>query len=259
MTADMGTASEQSEKLVALGQIAAGIAHELATPIQYVGDNLQYLQFAFDELLGLLKAAEVEGTRELAAEIPEALAHALEGTRRASEIIRAMRFLAHPGRMQPVAADINEGLTATLLLARSRLSRLARVTTEWGTLPYISCHPGLINQVFLNLLINAGDAIETDPDRHGRHGEIHISTKFDGKAIEITVRDNGCGIAPEHAGRVFEPFYTTKMNGLGTGQGLAISRRLVEEVHGGNLTFRANTDRGVTFIIRLPVSDQGTA
>jgi signal transduction histidine kinase len=259
MSAEMDPATEQGEKLAALGQIAAGIAHELATPIQYVGDNLQYLQFAFDELMDLLKAAEVTGTHKLATEIPEALAQALEGTRRAAEIIRAMRSLAHPGRMQPVAADINEGLGATLLLARSRLGRLARISTEWGTLPHINCHPGLINQVFLNLLINAGDAIESTPDRRCRAGEIRVCTTFDGAAIEISVRDNGCGIAAEHATRVFDPFYTTKMNGLGTGQGLAISRRLVEEVHGGTLTFRANPDRGVTFIIRIPVSAGGAA
>ncbi len=246
---------QQAHKLATMGQIAAGIAHELATPIQYVGDNLRFLQSAFDELVERLDAAAVPST-DLVADIPEALSQALEGTRRAAEIIRAMRALAHPGRLQPVAADINQGLETTLLLARTRIGRLARITTEWGGIPTVLCHPGLVNQVFLNLLVNAADAIEALPNRGDRAGEIHIHTGYDGHAVEITVSDNGCGVSPEIAGRIFEPFFTTKNNGLGTGQGLSIARRLVEDVHGGTLSYRPNVKGGATFSIRIPAAAQ---
>lgn len=255
----------QAHKLAAIGQVAAGIAHELATPIQYVGDNLRFLESAFEELVERLdRSAPVSAT--LASDIPEALAQALEGTRRATEIIRAMRSLAHPGRMQPVAADINQGLEATLLLARSRIGRLARVTTEWGPLPTVMCHPGLVNQVFLNLLVNAADAIEAkrvDGEGEGGRGrengngkrtagEIHIRTHYDGATVEISVSDDGCGIPGDVVDRIFDPFFTTKSNGLGTGQGLSIGRRLIEDVHGGTLTYRPNVRAGATFVIRLP-------
>lgn len=249
-TAGPDTTTVQAHKLAALGQIAAGIAHELATPVQFVSDNLVFLQGAFDELVTKAGGCE-EG---LAADIPLALEQALEGTRRAAEIIRAMRSLAHPGRLQPVAADLNEGLRTTLVLARARLMRLAEVTTELGALPHVLCHPGLINQVLLNLLVNAGDAVEAVRTERGPPGRIHITTSFDGRAVEISVRDNGVGIPPEDAAHIFEPFYTTKGSGAGTGQGLAIARRLIEDVHGGSITFRSNEDAGVTFTVRLPVA-----
>lgn len=248
-TAGPDTTTVQAHKLAALGQIAAGIAHELATPVQFVSDNLVFLQGAFDELLTRVGGCE-EG---LAADIPVALEQALEGTRRAAEIIRAMRSLAHPGRLQPVAADLNEGVRTTLVLARARLMRLAEVTTDLGALPHVVCHPGLINQVVLNLLVNAGDAVEAARTER-RPGRIHIRTSFDGSAVDISVRDNGVGIPPEDVAHIFEPFYTTKGSGAGTGQGLAIARRLIEDVHGGSIHFRPNDDAGVTFTVRLPVA-----
>lgn len=248
-TAGPDTTTVQAHKLAALGQIAAGIAHELATPVQFVSDNLVFLQSAFDDLVARADA----GGDPLAQEIPAALEQALEGTRRATEIIRAMRSLAHPGRLQPVAANINEGLLTTLVLARARLARLAEVTTELGELPQILCHPGLINQVLLNLLVNAGDAVEAAHAGRGRPGHIRIRTRCDGAAVEVSVSDDGIGIPPEDVDRIFEPFYTTKTSGVGTGQGLAIARRLVEDVHGGSLTFRPNPDAGVTFTVRLPL------
>jgi PAS domain S-box-containing protein len=262
-----------SQKLEAVGRLAAGIAHEINTPIQFVGDNLRFLESAFEQLGGLndryrrtltryadrlepaavaeLDAAEDEADLAfLTSEVPGSLHEALAGVDRIATIVRAMKSFAHPSQQQKAAADLNQALLDTLTVARSELKHVAEVVTDLGELPLVTCHMGDLNQVFLNLLVNAADAVAET----GRRGTITVRTRHVDDEVRITVEDTGGGIPQAVREQVFDPFFTTKEVGRGTGQGLALARSIVHDKHGGILEFETETGRGTAFTIKLPVA-----
>jgi two-component system, NtrC family, sensor kinase len=252
----------QAEKLRAVGQLASGIAHELNTPIQYVNDNVVFLKNAFDTLSAFFesileqvpdarKRKRLEFVRD---NIPSAFEAALEGCKRVTEIVSAMKIFAHPDGAEFVHADINRGLSSTVAVARNAVKYLAEVHLDLGELPDVQCRIGDLNQVFLNLIINAAHAVGEKNGAGGPLGNIWISTRLSGERVVIEVRDDGSGIPEAIQGRIFEPFFTTKEVGSGTGQGLAISRSIVAEKHGGALTFTTTPGTGTTFVVELPVA-----
>ena len=266
-----------AQKLEAVGSLAAGIAHEINTPIQFVGDNTRFLQGAFTELATLLakyrelreaaanggpgsglvevvieaeKAADLDFLRE---EIPQALAQSLDGVTRVATIVRAMKEFAHPSSSEKAATDLNQALQSTLTVARNEIKYVANVETDFQKLPLVECNGGDMNQVFLNVLVNAAHAIRDRGEPNGKMGAIGIRTHREGDQVVISVSDTGCGIPENIRDKIFEPFFTTKEVGRGTGQGLAIARNIVVEKHGGSLTFDTEVGRGTTFHIRLPI------
>jgi two-component system NtrC family sensor kinase len=251
----------QAEKLRAVGQLAAGIAHELNTPIQYVGDNVNFLQKAFQALAKCAEAAveqEQGRAREklefMVRNVPDAIAAALEGCARVAEIVGAMKIFAHPDGVEFAEADINQGLRSTLAVARNAIKYAADVELDLADLPLAECRIGDLNQVFLNLMINAAHAITDRYGPDGPRGRMHISTRLrEGDRIIVEVSDDGCGIPEAVRGNIFEPFFTTKAVGRGTGQGLAISRSIVVDRHAGALYFRSTPGSGTTFCVEIPV------
>jgi PAS domain S-box-containing protein len=263
-----------AQKLESVGRLAAGIAHEINTPIQFVGDNVRFLDTAFTDLERLLAAyrelvstarangdieAPVRKLDEVATEIdidfvmeevPVAVAQTLEGISRVAHIVRAMKAFGHPGTEEKGRADLNEAIKNTVVVANNEIKYTADVETDLGDLPLVHCHLGDINQVVLNLVVNAAHAIGA-ADR-GR-GTIRISTRLDGEQAVIEVADTGTGVPPEIADKLFDPFFTTKEVGTGTGQGLALVRTLVADRHGGSIDFTSTVGAGTVFTVRLPV------
>ena len=262
----------QAQKLEAIGQLASGIAHEINTPIQFVADNLTFLKDACSGIFPLLDSfrraaeglspgavaacakAEADCDLEfLRAEVPEAIEQSLEGTRRVATIVRAMKEFSHPDVAEKTYCNLNQGIASTLTIARSEWKYAAEVETEFDeTLPPVLCHPGEINQVVLNLIVNAAHAIRENAQKSGK-GLITVRTRRDGEFAQITVTDTGAGIPPEIQGRIFEPFFTTREPGSGTGQGLALAHSVIVRKHGGKIWFETEVGRGTTFFIHLPV------
>jgi PAS domain S-box-containing protein len=263
----------QAQKLGAVGRLAAGIAHEINTPLQFVGDNLRFLQDSFQGIQKLLTglhafceasgaefAAELQKIEErldtayLAHEVPEALGQTQEGIERVVTIVRAMKEFAHPDNREQTRADLNRALQNTLTVARNELKYVAEVETEFSELPMVVCSVSDLNQVFLNLLINAAHAISDIFQQTGQKGKIRVRTELRDKTVIITVADNGAGIPDSIRERIFDPFFTTKEVGRGTGQGLAIARAVIER-HKGSLTFQSKVGSGTTFFLSIPVGN----
>jgi PAS domain S-box-containing protein len=266
-------ASQQDSKLESLGRLSAGLAHEINTPIQYVGDNARFLSEAFTDLMGLvalyrqtltdetavpwserlpaMRAAEQDMEIDyLESEVPSAITQTLAGIDRVATIVRAMKTFSHPGHDEHVPADLNEALTATVTVTRHQVHQVADLELDLGELPPVQCNIAELNQVFLNLIVNAADAIEET----GRHGLIRVATTVDGADVLISVSDTGGGI-PEHIrAKVFDPFFTTKEVGRGTGQGLPLARSVVTDGHGGTLSLDTEPGVGTTLTIRLPIT-----
>jgi signal transduction histidine kinase len=259
-----------AQKLEAIGQLAAGIAHEINTPTQFTEHNLRFLQETFPKLVQLVKGAasgqppgEVRETvgsefEFLVTEVPAAIEEALQGTGRISKIVRAMKEFSHPGNpdnSKPEPTNINHAIETTITVARSEWKHVAEMVTDFDPeLPFVPVFAGEFNQVILNLVVNAAHAISeaANGDRQ-RKGIITVSTRHDGDWAEIRVIDNGTGI-PEHVrDRIFEPFFTTKRVGLGTGQGLTLARSVIVKKHQGDLRFETEMGKGTSFIIRLPL------
>ena len=254
----------QAQKLEAVGSLAAGIAHEINTPIQFVGDNLRFLSESFADLTRLVdhcyrqeriaaeKALDLDYLME---EVPKALKQSLDGVSRVATLVQAMKVFAHPDRREKAATDINDALHSTLIVARNEMKYVADVETEFGNLPRLVCNIGEVNQVFLNLLINAAYAIGEVKKATGEKGLIRVRTSLEDHAVLISISDTGCGIPENIRGRIFDPFFTTKESGRGTGQGLAIARSVVVDRHGGTLTFTSEVGKGTTFYVRLPLDE----
>src|SRR5665647_1823309 len=269
----------QAQKLEAIGQLAAGIAHEINTPVQYVGDNIRFIDEAFRELVAinekyasLLKAVknaepvtaliqELEEVIDqadvpfLLEEIPNSVQQSLDGVSRVGEIVRAMKEFSHPGTDEKVHVDINRILTSTITVSRNEWKYVADVETDLAPdLPLVPCLAGEISQVFLNLIINAAHAIGdiTESGRKGK-GLIRLTTCIRDGWLEIRIADTGGGIPVAVQNRIFDPFFTTKTIGKGTGQGLAIARSVVVDKHQGTLRFETELGKGTTFIILLPL------
>jgi two-component system, NtrC family, sensor kinase len=272
----------QSQKMQSVGQLAAGIAHEINTPTQYVGDNTHFLEDAFRDLVPLLAncnklckatgdgslpehlvadvvaAARVADIEYLIDEIPKAIAQSLEGVERVTKIVRSMKDFSHPGGETKQAVDLNRALESTLTVCRNEWKYVADAATAFDPdLPLVTCLPGECNQVFLNLIINAAHAIADKPaGKSTEKGEITVVTRRDGNWAEVRIGDNGTGIPEEFQGRIFDPFFTTKEVGRGTGQGLAIAHSVITEKHGGTIRFETEIGRGTTFVVRLPISGE---
>lgn len=269
------------QKLQAVGALAAGVAHEINTPVQFVGDNVRFLHDAFADLAKLLEQYEafyqdirggnvsksihdaVDAARQqadlefLRKEIPVSLEQTLDGLDRVATIVRALKMFSHADLGSQTAADLNSALESTIVVARNELKYVAEVEMAFADLPPVVCHVGDLNQVFLNLLLNAAHSIEDVVNGTGKKGQIsvetHVDSKPDGDWAVVAISDTGAGIPEEVRGRIFEPFFTTKPLGKGTGQGLALARTIVVEKHGGSLTFDTEMARGTTFYVRIPV------
>lgn len=265
-----------AQKMESVGQMAAGVAHEINTPNQYIGDNIQFVIDGFSdvkkaiggyqelrdsaassvepELLQkvdeIIKSSDLE---YLADEIPKALSQAQEGVERVGSIVRAMKEFSHPGVDAWTAVDVNRVVESTITVSRHEWKYVAITEVSLDrNLPLTSGHPGELGQVILNLVVNAAHAI-AERYQGNALGRIGVTTRHVGQYIEIEVKDDGCGI-PEHVRpRVFDPFFTTKGVGIGTGQGLAISHAVIVERHGGELLFESELGKGSTFTIRLLV------
>jgi PAS domain S-box-containing protein len=251
-----------AQRLEAVGQLAAGIAHEINTPAQYVSDSVFFVRDALATLLPLtqklregvsLAPADIEELDFAVANLPEALERATEGLTRVTEIVRAMKDFSHPDSSQKAPVDINHALTTTLTVARNEWRHVADIHTELGDVPMVMCHGGEINQVLLNLIVNAAHAIGDVPESGKAKGQIILRSRQENDEVVITVTDTGTGIPEAAQSRVFDPYFTTKPVGKGTGQGLSICRNIIVKRHGGKLTFDTRPGEGTTFTIRLPV------
>ncbi|MEO7716011.1 MAG: PAS domain S-box protein [Capsulimonas sp.] len=269
----------QSQKLESIGQLAAGIAHEINTPVQYLGDNTRFLQDAFTDIQGVLEAysevleaaerggadpaliaktrsaVEAADVEYLTEEIPNAIKQSLEGLERVAHLVRAMKDFSHPGAAEKTAVDLNRTIDSTITVARNEWKYVADLVTKFDAdLPLVHCLPGELNQVVLNMVVNAAHAIsDVVGDGVNQKGVITIQTLHDGDWAEIRISDTGTGM-PEHVKKkIFDPFFTTKGVGKGTGQGLAISHSVIVDKHGGAISVETEPGAGTTFIIRLPI------
>jgi len=267
----------QRSKLESVGQLAAGIAHEINTPIQYVGSNIDFLTQSFadlEQLIEGLKGQIHEQTTEqdnnkkleklledadwdfLRQEIPLALEQSTTGTERVSAIVRAMKEFAHPGSKEMQPADLNKIINNTILISRNEWKYVAELETSLGTLPPVPCLSEEMGQVFLNIIVNGAHAIDARRRESGSKdkGRIKITTESGDKTAVIKISDNGSGMDKETLLHIFEPFFTTKEVGRGTGQGLTIAHNIVTVQHHGTLEVESKPGRGTTFIIGLPLS-----
>ena len=273
----------QAQKMESIGQLAAGIAHEINTPTQYIGDNTRFLEDVFGDLQWLLTAsnelmravhegrvvksaidnvaAAVEGAdvEYLLQEIPKAISQSLEGVQRVAKIVRSMKEFSHPGGEEQQAVDLNRAIESTLTVSRNEWKYVADTLTDFDPqLPLVPCLPGDLNQVILNLVVNAAHAVGDKVGASGQKGTIAVTTRRDGDWAEIRVRDTGTGIPEGIRAKVYDPFFTTKPVGRGTGQGLAIAHAIITEKHHGTIDFETDPGCGTTFIIRLPLCGKPT-
>jgi len=270
---------QQSHKMEAIGQLAAGIAHEINTPVQFVGDNTRFFQESFDDLIQIIKkqqelleaaktnsltdeaVADTEQLIEeidleyLEEEIPVAIQHSLKGVERIAKIVQAMKIFAHPGMVAKEPVDLNEEIEKTITITRNEWKYVAELKTDFEeSLPPVPCFRAEFNQVILNMIVNAAHAIaEKNKEDHSQKGTILIRTIHDGDQAKICIGDTGAGIPEEIRHKIFDLFFTTKEPGKGTGQGLAISHAVIVEKHNGSLTLETREGKGTTFIIGLPL------
>jgi PAS domain S-box-containing protein len=257
-----------AERLESVGKLAAGVAHEINTPIQFVNDSVYFIRDAVNELLQLTgrlsavaarDAANADAVAAIGADVPyfrqqlpKALERSLDGLKRVAEIVSSMRELAHPDRPEMSEVDINHVIRNALVVARAEYKYVAEVATDLAPLPPVRCHGGELNQVILNLLVNASHAIADIVGGSGNRGLISVSTRLDGDAVLISVADTGGGIPENIRHRIYEPFFTTKEVGRGTGQGLAISHNIIVKRHGGSIDCHSEIGKGTEFQLRLP-------
>lgn len=253
---------QQSQKLEAIGQLASGIAHEINTPSQYVSDNVQFLRQVFSDLRWVLDVARddcgidrerltPETAAYLAEEVPRAFEQTIEGMQRIAGIVHSIKAFSHPGGADAEEVDVNAALANTLVVARNEWKFVARLETDYAeNLPLVRCFPGELNQVFLNLIVNAAQAMSASL----RQGTLRVVTRSDGDNVRVAIADTGAGIPESIRDKIFNPFFTTKPVGTGTGQGLAISHTVVVEKHGGTLQCDSVEGEGTTFTITLPVN-----
>jgi signal transduction histidine kinase len=270
----------QAQKLEAIGQLAAGIAHEVNTPAQYVTDNVSFLQRAFDKLLRLLdvhtnlaesvragdatpQAVDAVDTLRasikldyLKRQVPRAIEQSLEGLGQISAIVKAMKEFSHPSGAEKQPFDIHDIIESTSIVAKNEWKYVADLQLDFDwSLPPVLLLRNEFSQVMLNLIVNAAHAIAASlPAASADKGKIVVSTKAVGLNVEVRVSDNGGGIPEAIRSRVFEPFFTTKAVGKGTGQGLAIAYSVIVDKHGGSISFETEEGRGTSFIISLPLA-----
>ena len=258
----------QSEKMASVGQLTAGIAHEINNPINFVSSNISPLKRDLEDILKLLDmctyAAKSEDPENhitkieefkkeieydlILAEVKQLLNGIEEGARRTMEIVRSLRNFSRLDEGEKKLADINEGIDSTLLMLRNQLKNRIEIEKEFGSLPQLLCYPGKLNQVFMNILNNAGQSIEGQ-------GKIFIFTEYKNNNIIIKIKDSGKGMSKKVASHIFEPFFTTKDVGKGTGLGLSISYGIIQE-HNGEIKVKSAVGKGTEFTITLPVTEK---
>ncbi len=269
----------QAQKLEAIGQLAAGIAHEINTPTQFVNDNVNFFKDSWAGLSGLLtsvrklysesgpSAGQPEGLLEVIAagkevdldylsqEVPKAIDQTLDGLQRIKKIVRAMKEFSHPGSQQRQLADLNRAIQNTITVTRNEWKYLADLDTDLAPdLPQVPCFVDQFNQVILNLLINAAHAIQdVAGQRSESKGRITVSTRRERDSVLISIADTGKGIPEDIRHRIFEPFFSTKEVGRGTGQGLALAHATIVNEHRGRIWFESDVGKGTTFFIQLPL------
>jgi len=264
--------ARHSQKMEAIGQLAAGIAHEINTPIQFIGDNCKFLGEGFGELMAFfegiepgrvpppetfrlrLEALDLDYLRE---EIPKAIQQSLDGVSRVSKIVSAMKDFSHPGTESRQTVDLNRAIESTIAVSRSTWKYAAELETRFDPgLPLVPCFPGEFNQVILNLLVNAAHTIEEAQAKRGGAtlGKIIIRTWQEGDDVLVEISDNGLGIPQNIQARIFDPFFTTKEVGKGTGQGLSIARAVIVDQHKGRIEVRSTPGAGSTFTLALPLN-----
>ena len=248
-----------AQKLEAVGRLAAGIAHEINTPIQYISDSVHFLSSAFEDLLSVaapnaavtVSRSDVD-TEFLRDEVPRAIERTIEGTQRVATIVRAMKEFSHPDASEKMLSDLNRALETTLLIARNEYKYVATVDLRCGELPEVMCNIGELSQVFLNMIVNAAHAL-ADAGRDAETGRITIKTALVEDWAELSFEDNGCGIPQEIIDKIYDPFFTTKEVGRGSGQGLAIARTIVVDKHAGRIQVASKPGVGTRFTLRLPI------
>ncbi|MDP2785443.1 MAG: ATP-binding protein [Sulfurimicrobium sp.] len=261
----------QAEKMASIGQLAAGVAHEINNPVGYVASNISALGRYVNELLPLLDACErleaslsgdapellaLRALKEktnlayLREDLHDLLAESKEGLERVKKIVLDLKTFSHVDQAEWQIVDLHQGLESTLNIVWNELKYKAEVVKEYGDLPEVECLPSQLNQVFMNLLVNAAHAIEN-------HGTITLRTGQEGKRVWVEVSDNGKGIAPEHIERIFDPFFTTKPVGKGTGLGLSLSYGIVKKHH-GQIEVESTPGMGARFRVWLPVKQDMT-
>ena len=267
----------QAQKLESIGRLAAGVAHEINTPIQFVSDSVHFVRDAVADLTGLidryqalcrqvatgqpaLEAALDASAAEEAADlvyllehVPKALTRSLDGLDRVATIVRSMKEFAHPDQKEMTLVDLNRAVTSTLVIARNEYKYVADVETSLGDIPLVRCHGGDVNQAMLNIIVNAAHAIADVVAGSDRRGTITVSTRQEGDMAVVAIADTGGGIPQAIQDRIFDPFFTTKEVGRGTGQGLAIARTVIVDKHRGDLSFECEPGVGTTFLLRLPI------
>ncbi|MDY6903253.1 MAG: response regulator [Thermodesulfobacteriota bacterium] len=271
----------QSEKMVAIGQLAAGVAHEVNNPVGFVNSNLSTLTEYVQDIARVVEKGRsfvntvASGDTDLHSEeiitrarelqqmdddldmdfvlndIGALLAESREGLDRIKKIVIDLKDFAHPGDEQMVEADINAGLDSTLNVVWNELKYKVSLKKDYGQLPFVKCFPQQLNQVFMNILVNAAHAIEDK-------GEVTITTQAENNMVVVRISDTGCGIAPENISKIFDPFFTTKEVGKGTGLGMNVAYNIIQN-HGGTIDVKSEVGKGTTFEIRVPVSGAGTS
>jgi len=274
---------DRTQMIQNIGRLSAGIAHEINTPIQFIGDNMRFLSDSFEQVIDLLemykqvagattqddmsgqsKHAAVEKTRAaeeqadldfLVEEIPRAIEQSLDGIKRVLTIVSAMRDFSHIDERRMAPADLNKALHNTIVLLRNEIKYVADLKTDLDeNLPMVHCCADDMNQVFLNLLSNAAHSIaEAVGNSSSDRGLITVSSRQDGKDVLISISDTGTGIRPQIRNKIFDHFFTTRQPGKGTGQGLSLARSIVVDKHAGSLDFETEIGVGTTFTVRLPI------
>lgn len=268
----------QAQKLESVGRLASGIAHEINTPIQFVGDQARFVRSTFDDLLKLceryrafviqseagavsreeiaaIHALEADADLEFALEnVPSALDSILDGATRVAKLVRSMKEFGHPDGGEKTATDINRALENTVTISANEVKFVADVELDLGSVPEVGCYASELNQVFLNLIVNAAHSIGDVVANTGKRGLIKITTRVTGNDVWVSIADSGAGIPEALRPKIFESFFTTKPVGKGTGQGLAIARMIVVEKHQGSLTFDSELGSGTTFHVRIPLT-----
>ena len=274
----METDLHQAQKLESVGRLAAGIAHEINTPIQFIGDSAYFVGTMLTDVLDLLQRsrAELRAIAEAAGDTaalqrfadeevvvdldyaseqgPLAVERIIDGVSRVARIVSAMKCFSHPGSAEASPLDVNKLLADTLVVAGHEMKTVGEVSTDFGEVPSLNGYPGELNQAFLNLVVNAAHAVADRPSDVTEPGRVAISTRFEDGHVVIRVADTGCGMTPEVQARLFEPFFTTKAVGRGTGQGLTVVRAAVVQKHNGTIDCDSTVGVGTTFIVRLPLS-----
>ncbi len=269
----------QAQKLEAVGQLAAGIAHEINTPLQFIGDNTNFVYDSFREILEAIEVYEelinvaqeknvipesVAQTLQriadydldfLLEQIPSALEETNEGVVRVTKIVSAMKNFSLPGEKEKSPADLNKAIENTTIVARNEWVSVANMKLQFDSdLPLVPCFQSEVNQALLNMIVNSAHAIgEVLKEKKKAKGEIIISTRQDGEFVEIRIDDTGGGIPDSVKDRIFEPFFTTKDVGKGAGQGLSVAYSIFVKKHGGTMNFESKMGIGTTFVIRLPL------